>query len=274
MFEMKKERNAFTMLELVFVVVILGIVASIGSELIAKVYQGYIVQRAQHRASIKTELVTLQIANRLAAIIPGSAVRRVTLTGATESIQDAMALDPTGKSYTVLQWVGSDIDSFNYQDNTSNKVGWSGFCDVASSTSTSISTPGSDFASVNTIQKNLGRTGDNFSLYFPYDTVGHKASSTGGESITLNPAVSHIYEHYKIAWTSYALVIENGDLYLYYNFDPTIGTNVSGSKSLLMEDITTFKFQGAGGTIRFKICKEEQIASDYNISVCKEKAVF
>jgi len=262
------------MLELIFVVVILGIVASIGSELIAKVYQGYIVQRAQHRASIKTELATLQIANRLAAIVPGSAVRRITLTGATESIQDSMALDPTGKDYTVLQWVGSDIDSFNYQDNTNNKVGWSGFCDVDSSTSTSISTPGSDLDSVDTIEKNLGRTGNKFAVYFPYDTVAHKGKKSDAESIKLNPAVNHIYEHYKIAWTSYALVIDKGNLYLYYNFDPTIGADVSGSKSLLMENITTFKFQGAGRTIRFKICKSERIASDYNISICKEKAVF
>ncbi|MCB4762456.1 MAG: type II secretion system protein, partial [Sulfurovum sp.] len=43
------------MLEVVFVTVILGIVASIGAEIIANVYESYIVQRAQYRAAIKTE---------------------------------------------------------------------------------------------------------------------------------------------------------------------------------------------------------------------------
>ncbi len=46
-------RSAFSMLELIFVIVILGIVSSIGAELIAKVYENYIVQRALHRSSLK-----------------------------------------------------------------------------------------------------------------------------------------------------------------------------------------------------------------------------
>ena len=50
-------KPAFSLLELVFVIVILGIVASLGSELIAKIYESYVLQRAQHRSSIKTELV-------------------------------------------------------------------------------------------------------------------------------------------------------------------------------------------------------------------------
>ncbi|MCW8821398.1 MAG: prepilin-type N-terminal cleavage/methylation domain-containing protein, partial [Sulfurovum sp.] len=58
-------RTAFSMLELIFVIIILGIVSSIGAEIIAQVYESYIVQRATHRSSIKTELAATQIANRL-----------------------------------------------------------------------------------------------------------------------------------------------------------------------------------------------------------------
>ncbi|MEA1879308.1 MAG: prepilin-type N-terminal cleavage/methylation domain-containing protein, partial [Campylobacterota bacterium] len=36
-----KNKYAFTMLELVFVIVILGIVASIGAQVIAKTYEAY-----------------------------------------------------------------------------------------------------------------------------------------------------------------------------------------------------------------------------------------
>ena len=121
-------RSAFSMLELIFVIVILGIVASIGSELIVRVYQQYIVQRAQHRASIKTELAATQIANRLASAIPGTVIRKLDHTATaweyiTEAI-DLSSLSPSG-DYGVLQWVGSDTDSFNYYDDTTNKVGWS-----------------------------------------------------------------------------------------------------------------------------------------------------
>ncbi len=65
----KKMRRAATLLELTFAIAILGIVASIGSEIIVRVYEQYIVQRAQYRASFKTELSAFEIANRL-SIIP------------------------------------------------------------------------------------------------------------------------------------------------------------------------------------------------------------
>ncbi len=268
-------RSAFTLLELIFVIVILGIVASIGSEMIAKVYSQYIVQRAQHRASLKTELAALQIANRLAAAIPGTVIRRITLAGATEGINDNMLLDSTGNSYTVLQWVGADMDSFS----ATTPPGWSGFCDVSdpSNTKYSISTPGSALDTTTAIINNLSSGTPAPSIYFPYDPNDYNASITG-TTITLTGAgASHIVEHYKLAWSSYALVITGGDLYLHYNFSPTPAATIptAASKvSLLMKNISTFKFKGAGRTIRFKICKEEEIGEDYNITACKEKAVF
>jgi len=58
-------KQAFTMLEIVFVIVILGVVASIGSKIIVQVYEGYIIQKAVHDASVKTELAINLLANRL-----------------------------------------------------------------------------------------------------------------------------------------------------------------------------------------------------------------
>lgn len=274
---MKKYRfaPAFSMLELVFVIVILGIVAAIGSETIVKVYESYIVQRAEHRASLKTELAATQIANRLASAIPGTVVRRITPTGATEGINDLMSLDTTGETYTVLQWVASDTDSFNTYDDTDDKVGWSGFCDVNVSATNTIQTPGSKLSLANTVQSNLGNTSGKFAIHFPYDAnrTAYYGSGTA-ETIALDNNTSHIVEHYKLAWTSYALVVTNGDLYLHYNFPPERAATIGNTKSLLMENISTFKFKGGGRTIRFKICKEEPISEDVNISACKEKAVF
>jgi len=288
----KLHRNGFTLLELIFVIVILGIVASIGSELIAKTYYHYIIQRAQHRASLKTELAALQIANRLAAAVPGTVIRRLETNGSIEGINDPMLLDTTGDTYTVLQWVGADMDSFNYYDDGSKKVGWSGFCDVEGSDKTHILTLGSSLNFTNTIIENLSKNSagiatkhlSNAALYFPYDMTEHNLSAAtsiavGENNITLSTAIAHIVEHYKLAWTSYALVVESNaeggkDLKLYYNFPPIPGTNVAGSSSLLMKNISTFKFKGTGQTIRFKICKQENIGEDFNITSCKEKVVF
>ncbi len=127
----KKLTPAFSMLELVFVIAILGIVASIGAELIAKIYDRYIVQRALHRSTIKTELAAIQIANRLTSAIPGTVYRDQN----NDSYEPIDSDFPTGidsDDYKGLQWVGSDTESFS----TAATPGWSGFCDVDSSTQT------------------------------------------------------------------------------------------------------------------------------------------
>jgi len=266
---------AFSMLELVFVIVILGIVASIGSEMIVKVYESYIVQRAEHRATLKTELAATQIANRLSSAIPGT-VYRIRNDDNYESIEaDLVGTD--GDNYKGLQWVGSDTDSFSAEATP----GWSGFCDINVSTKTSLSTPGSNLNLADEIIDNLSDDTKDIGdavIYFPEDNTPHHIASGTGETITLDNNASRIVEHYKLAWSSYALMVDptDGHLYLYYNFtpDPAVALNDNTPRSLLMENVSTFKFKGAGRTIRFKICKQEPISEDVNITACKEKAVF
>jgi len=268
------------MLELIFVIVILGIVSSIGAEIIANVYEQYIVQRAQHRASLKTELATLQIANRLHYAIPGT-IYRIKNNGTLESIESSFA-SGTGDTYIGLQWVGYDADSFEAvsTNSTPRKPGWSGFCDLNSSTKTSLKTLGSKLSLTDDIIKNLSNNTKSLSdaaLYFPYQNTEHNISGrTGEDVIDLDNNASKIAEQYKLAWTSYALVVESGDLNLYYNFTPSPKAPYTTTpKSLLLKNVTTFKFKGTTTGIRFKICKEEQIGdADFNITSCKEKVAF
>jgi hypothetical protein len=73
------------------------------------------------------------------------------------------------------------------------------------------------------------------------------------------------------------LVVESGDLNLYYNFAPSIGSAIGANKSLLLKNVTNFKFEGRGQTTRIKICVEEFIDGNVTgtgIPSCKEKAVF
>ena len=274
-------RQGFSMLELVMVIVVLGIVSSIGAEIIANVYEGYIVQRAQHRASIKTEIAATQIANRLAYAIPGTVVRRVGTAGAPTDITM-----PAADGANVLQWVGADMDSFNAS--TQNAAGtfipgWSGFCDFDASSTTSISTPGSNLALTTTIRTNLGLISASPKIYFPVSDGlrSYNATFNGLNNITLTnpnpapPVVAKISEHYKLATSSYALEARaNGELWLYYNFSPQRNVAIPNNNSkLLLRNVTTFRFRGDGRTIRFKICARESIGDD-NITVCKEKAVF
>jgi prepilin-type N-terminal cleavage/methylation domain-containing protein len=260
-------RNALTMIEVIFVIVVLGIVASIGSEIIAQVYQGYITQRAQYRASIKTELALNQIANRFRYAIPG-----------TVMAEDGGTLRPITEIASVtsnrLQWVAYDGDSFE----STQKPGWSGFIDLNGTLSASnIETPGSDLGKTDSIIKHLGGSGiTGAEIYFP---DGSHYAVSGGGGTTLNLSMNsgdRVFERYKLAWSSYAVVYENGDLYLYYNFSPRPGATVNAdtNKSLLLKNVTVFRFRGSEGSLRIKLCKNEPLTAESNITACKEKVIF
>ncbi len=265
----KKMRVAFSMIELVFVIVILGIISSIGAEVIAQVYESYIVQRAQYRASAKTQIALNQIANRLRYAIPGTVGWRTSKSTAFNPI----TATNTGND-KVLQWVAYDGDSFE----ASGTPGWSGFCDIDASTATIISTPGSDLDLADTIIGYLGGDIANARIYFPYENSSYGVASGSGESITLDSAIpsgKRIYERYKLAWSSYALEVDgNNDLILHYNFSPTRGIAIGGSSSILLKDVTNFRFKGSEGSLRIKICREEKISSTETVHACKERVVF
>jgi len=271
------KKNAFSMLELIFVIVILGIVSSLGANIIATVYEQYILQRAQHRASLKTELTSLQIENRLRYAISGT-VYRIKDDNTTEAIESSFA--GSGDQYVGLQWVGYDADSHEALNTTAGREpGWSGFCDLNASSKNSIRTLGSRLLLTDDIIKNLSNNSksiNNAVIYFPYNYTEHNISGiTGNDIIDLVDVPDRtLAEQYKLAWSSYALKVENNDLYLYYNFPPSPEAALGNNKKLLMTNITTFKFKGTAAGIRFKICKEEQIGEDFNITSCKEKVVF
>lgn len=275
MIQFNKMRHALTMLELVFVIVILGIVSSIGAEIISNTYESYIVQRAQYRATTKTELALNQVAHRLRYAIPGTVGGRVSTASSFEPITNISTA-----TMGVLQWVAYDGDSFEaISSTTDRKPGWSGLCDINASSASIIATPGSNLDLASTIITNLGGSIGNASIYFP-DGSAYGIDTVSGESITLDSALttgSKIYERYKLAWSSYALSVEGGDLYLYYNFAPTYAAALdSSNKKLLLKGVDNFRFKGSEGSLRVKICKTEHIGTDASETVraCKEKVIF
>ncbi len=277
-----QHKNAFSMLELIFVIIILGIVSSIGAEIISRTYEGYIIQRAQHRASVKTELVATQIANRLSHAIPGTVVRRRLLV-APSVVEDINV--PTAVNHNILQWVAADADGFN--SISAAPPGWSGFADVDASPVAGIiiSTPGSNLPLAQTIATNLNGGAvnpiPNASVYYRANNALQQRgiANVAANTITTDLALGSISEHYKLAWTSYAIEAQaGGNLVLHYNFLPLRGTDIANDQNeLLLRNVTTFRFRGDGQTIRFKICVSEDIgfAGAANmVTICKEKAVF
>ena len=288
-----KNRAGFSMLELVFVIVILGIVASIGSEIIAKVYKSYIIQRASSKSSIKTELAALQIANRLAYVIPNTAIGRDDTT--FRSVNEMLPSD----NFPILEWVGYDADSFKTFDIVSSVPGWSGFVDLTTSLKDRLISPGSNPVNTSAVIVYLSG-GDksiaNSAIFFPgvynvynigYDgntsgvsTVSGKYGSLGFVLDTM--ATRTMKEFYKLAWSAYAIVPEpqeNGlwELRLYYDLQPWNGIDYDTdgvTSKILLRNVSVFQFSGSENTIRFKICQQEWIDDTNKITTCKEKAVI
>jgi len=279
-------KPAMTMIEIIFVIIVLGVVASIGASIIAETYKSYILQRAQYRANIKTEIALNQIANRLRYAIPGTVGARLTTSSAFTPITEIIGV----AQRNVLQWVGEDGDSFEaISSNNNRRPGWSGFIDLSQCTMAQLTSSGSNYTLFQTIRNNLGGSTLTPRLYFP---PGYGPSDSNG-SITLtggngeNFSVSGlsagdtIAERYKLAWSSYAIVYDPSDknLWLYHHFDPTVGADLtSAPKSLLLPNVTTFSFQGSPGAMRIKIC--QYAYTDQNTSIendtvhsCKEKII-
>jgi len=232
-----KKRAAFTMIELVFVIMILGIVSSIGAEIIAKLYENYIVQRATQRSSLSTEIAANLIANRLSYAIHKTIIGRKDDSANGYPFRGIDSLD--GTDYTILEWVGHDADNFHGVCSSHHLPGLSGLCDLDKSTKDGLYSSASDlyFARTN-IEKLGGKIGKS-AIFFPgeYDinTIGYKlASGVDGQGISatatgvsvvslsfvpndgnirtipLRPRAAGVgrtlKEQYKLAWSAYAIV--------------------------------------------------------------------
>lgn len=321
-------RSGFTLLEVVLVLVILGIVASIGSTIVSQLYENYIVQRALQRVSLKTELAADQIANRLRYAIPSSVITRDPINPINFIALEDFPAGNTDRRPRVLEWIGYDNDSFSSR----LRPGWSGYCDIAATTTALMSgqrqriiTPGSRLRFADTVIRNLSGGADNLAdaallfqtngMHSPavpqgpncYGYNGNRAciyqvaGRAGQRTITLdNPIVTNNYISplYKLAWSAYAIVPINirratdqnsalFDLQLRYGYQPWNTNanldyqNANTNRSILLRNVTAFKYSQLGNTIRFKICATEQIGGNnvddvaaQNISVCKEKVVM
>ncbi len=233
-----RNRVAFSMIELILVMVVLGIVASISASLIARVYESYILQRAIHNASISTELATTQVANRLTYAIGGSIIARNPLTAynnenSIRNIQDLELSTAQVQLFNTLEWIGYDNDSFS----ANVRPGWSSYCNVEhdSTSAITIVTPGSELdvatdiiASLGAIGRRNGRITDGALIFsggeystgqiYDFRCMGYinndcisQIERVAGDIITItdnseNDDSRILTDRYQLAWSAYAIV--------------------------------------------------------------------
>jgi len=299
------KKRAYTMIELVMVIVVMGIVASIGAEIIVKLYDNYIKTRSINRLQAQTELVLDQIAKRLSFRIKGSTIARE-----AGNFSKYVTLSDANSSYRILEWIGKDNDSFRGM----SKPGWSGFVDLDSKDTnrSQIKTSGSELNTTNDIIKALsnnsvildssilgkdrpaiifkGSSDFNVSQYgwngtrglYTYRVDYNNSTNDVLHLIDSNSTYpSEIYEQYNLAWSAYAIVPKGSandfNLTLYYNYRPWENERYdqNASTSVLIEHASTFRFVQIGNAIRIKLCiHDDNRSGNFDFAFCKERVVF
>jgi len=307
-------RRGFTLLELIFVIVVMGILAKFGTNILVTTYQSYATSVTNTRLQFNTELALKQIANRLQYRIKDSVV-----AGAA-----ATPLASAAGGETILQWIGYDIDGWlgnaNTWTGTYYQPTWSGFIDVNADPTGLIApptgflnSPATDVVEVNAVIQALRANGSattfntdaaifftgensNTMTYYGWggvaqntqnNTAAHRVGDTGGATQLMDTtgdtfAGTDVYENYKLAWTAYAIETrdfdEDGDddLVLSYDFQPWTGdTFANGTAVLLLHNVDTFTFQAIGSLIQIEVCAHEQnLLGGGQYAICKEIAIF
>ena len=291
-------KKAFTMLELVMVIVVLGIVASIGADIILALYNNYLRARTINSLETQTELVLEQIAKRLQYRIKDSTIART-------SSNDFTALSNGDSTYSILEWIGYSNESL-----LSNPPGWSGFIDLnhTSTTKPYLKTHDSNLSfAANTMSvltnNDINLTsGKEAALIFriPYNATdfGWGNANANGDGNAIIKVIqetddvlkisnddngTEIYEHYYLTHSAYAIVPStfnstDFNLTLHYNYQPWSSKNnyTSGSSALLAQHVSLFQFKQDETVIRLKLCLHDnnETGTGDRIAICKEKVVF
>ena len=246
-------KKGFTFIEMIFVIVIMGILAKFGAEIFRNVYQNYTNSTANNKLQVDTELTLQQIANRLQYRIKDSVIAKRSngLFTGLSSVADT--------NYTTLAWIGYDIDGW-LGDANSTAPTWSGFIDLNTVNTvapviarTDLFSPETNATRINTVFTALGPSNPtiaNAAIFFTGENVdtttsfGWRAAAGAALNTQFNIAAhriqdggpnlladatgtgfggTEVYEQYKMAWTAYALEVVDGNLTLYYDFRPWEG---------------------------------------------------
>lgn len=295
-------KSAFTLLELIFVIVIIGILSKYGIELLSQAYKSFIFSSVNNALQSNSAAAVESIASRLQYRIKDSVIARQ-----LDNTFEALASN-TDHTAPILEWVGGDIDGF--RGNTAVLPHWSGIIDLRDpiTGATTLVSPGTDTGALNTLIGVLsdgGSTIDDAALYFigsnsdinnygwsgvalaDHNTsVMHPINDVAGQpnqfasGIGVDFTGADIYEYYQLAWTAYAVGISNynattktGTLMLYYDYQPWKGESyLNGKSATIMENVSTFQFMAVGSIVKIQVCVNSDLMEDY--SLCKEKTIF
>ncbi len=274
-------RHAFTMLEMVFVIVITGLVAVAGSMAIVQIMQNYAIQREYAKMEIDGTSAILQISKYLQDSIWDSiAIKRGSNYTDISSVSTASNGNIDGT--TLLAFISKNQTALNgyfgtNQGVSSNLPFFSGFIDLSKSSGTDITTAFTQdrLKSLTSIR--------NISLYFPFiNQDGNSytkyystnrtalfpiANITSDTTMVLSSAPSKIGDIAVIVNTNQNTIQKDNDGNLIL-----AGNGVSQTLSQGVSKLFVWS-ESQSGILRIRICFENK-TMDFMPEFCKEGVIM
>lgn len=296
-----KFKNAFTMLELIFVIVVLGIIGKFGTEFLAQAYKNFISTNLHNKYQNQSSTALEFIAKRLQYRIKASVIEKNPTTKAFNLLEGA----PTSDN-DILEWIGYDSEGLR-------SGAWSGIYSKSAS-GAELMSPESNTTAINQNITALSHGGSGINdaaIYFigsssSVDTWGWDGAlsnqlsdlhpmkpikagtsleqfASDDTSANFSDIDLHTNQHnsYQLAWTAYAIVFDktNQQLWLYSDYQPWKGETYENATQqfLIMEEVSDFKKKQSKGIITIKVCTINTKLKDLDegeFLTCKEKTIL
>ena len=303
------KKAAFTMVELIMTIVVLGILASGAYVFASKLFYRSAKTKAISELSMQSALISAQISELLKNRIPSTVIGYDSINDKFESIYTIT------NSYPILEWIGVDYEGLKNGD-------YSGFVDFdkCNKSQNLIYSPSSDINATNRALVFAGSFDEGSVVYDEADfnsSFGWHSnnadkifdlnqSASSGTNLYLQKTPDVIYEKYSLVKSAYAVArygdiktdalcindlnlsktIGDKTLFLFYDYRPWRGEsfcadpnsiNASGKVTILSTDASGFEVDFVNENLQFNLSLNRIIkkpGKDLNLTISKQKVIF